>query len=190
MTNSSNFLQAMCLVVLLLVSMASAATPWRASSNSNLFPHNTQIPSTIQLQEQSSPPKTLPTKADKKTNTNNNVQATQEIPLLVDEKSTYQTTARKNEERRQSRRDLAEMGDYFTDLDIESLEEGFAVGAAFVLLLIVICLLCCCCSMCCGGGRRGGGGCSLMDILAAFCCYEMFCDDSPGCFVPMDGEMC
>lgn len=82
-----------------------------------------------------------------------------------------------------------EVNAYFTDLDINSLGEGFALGAAFVLLLIVLCLLCCCCSMCCGGGG-GGGGC-LTDILALFCCYELFCDDSPGCFVPMDGaDMC
>lgn len=83
--------------------------------------------------------------------------------------------------------------DYFSDLDIESLEEGAAVGGAFVLLLICICLLCCCCSMCCGGGGRGGGrGCSIMDMLGIYCCYEIFCDDNPGCFVPMGdgGQLC
>ena len=89
----------------------------------------------------------------------------------------------------QRHRGLQNYEDYFSDVDTESLEEGLAVGAALVLLLIIICVLCCCCSMCCGG-RRGGGGCSLMDILAMFCCYELFCDDNPGCYLPMDGELC
>jgi len=76
---------------------------------------------------------------------------------------------------------------YFNDLDDESLEEGFVIGASFVALLLLLCLICCCCSMCCGG-RMGGG---LTDIIALFCCYEICCDDTPGCFVPMadGGEM-
>lgn len=81
--------------------------------------------------------------------------------------------------------------DYFSDMDVTSLEEGLVIGAVLILLLIVLCLLCCCCSMCCGRGGGGGGGCSLMDILALFCCYELFCDDQPGCYIPMaEGDMC
>jgi hypothetical protein len=98
-------------------------------------------------------------------------------------------------------RRLQGTSDYYKDVDVESLEEGLVIGVALILVLIVLCLLCCCMSMCCGGrGRGGGGGGSgcLTDILALFCCYELFCDDSPGCgpcdFVPMDtgmgGEMC
>jgi len=88
-------------------------------------------------------------------------------------------------------RQLQDAADYFQDMDIESMEEG---AIAVLLLLLLLCFLCCCCcSMCCGGRRGGGGGgCGLTDILAMFCCYEMFCDDNPGVcgFVPMDGEMC
>ena len=188
MTKSCRFFQAMWLVMFLLVSAATAATPWTTSGNKRMFLQTTRMISREQLQQQ--PPLETPRRKSHKKTNRNTLQATQAMPMLVDEKSTNQTTVRINQVRRQSRRGLVEMEDYFTDLDIESLEEGFAVGAAFILLLICICLLCCCCSMCCGGGRRGGGGCSLMDILAAFCCYEMFCDDSPGCFIPMDGEMC
>lgn len=45
---------------------------------------------------------------------------------------------------------------------------GFVAGLAFALLILF--LLCCCC---CGGGR----GCSLWDILACVCIYELCCDD-------------
>lgn len=95
--------------------------------------------------------------------------------------SITETTTMQTPERR-----LQEGGDfseYYKDLDVESLEEGMALGGALLLIMIVLCLLCCCCQMCCGGR---GGGCSLWDMLAILCCYEMFCDDSPGCFIPMD----
>lgn len=87
------------------------------------------------------------------------------------------------------RRLPGEENDYFQDMDMSSMGEGFALGAVFILVLLVLCCLCCLCSCCCGGG--GGGGSCLTDLLAMFCCYELFCDGSPGCdFVPMDGEMC
>ena len=43
--------------------------------------------------------------------------------------------------------------------------------SALILVVIVLLLLCCCCR----GGRRGG--CSLCDILACVCIYEMCCDN-------------
>lgn len=48
-------------------------------------------------------------------------------------------------------------------------EVGFVVALVLVLLFFV-CLCCCCC------GR--GGGCSLWDIVACVCLYEMCCDDA------------
>jgi hypothetical protein len=95
-------------------------------------------------------------------------------------------------------RRLQGSSDYYKDVDVESLEEGLVLGVAFILVIIILCLLCCCLSMCCRGRGGGGGSGCLTDILALFCCYELFCDDSPGCgpcgFVPMDtgmgGEMC
>jgi hypothetical protein len=49
-------------------------------------------------------------------------------------------------------------------------EVGFLVGILVVVVLILL-LICCCCG--CG---RGGGGCSICDILAAICIWEMCCD--------------
>jgi hypothetical protein len=47
-------------------------------------------------------------------------------------------------------------------------EVGFLVIVAVILLL-----LCCCCS---GGRGRRGGGCSLCDILALVCIWDICCD--------------
>jgi hypothetical protein len=61
----------------------------------------------------------------------------------------------------------------FTNITTEQLgaaEVGFLVA---ILIIVVFLLLLCCC--CCGGGRRGGG-CSVCDILAAICIWEMCCD--------------
>jgi hypothetical protein len=55
------------------------------------------------------------------------------------------------------------------DYDLESAEAGFVAGLLCVVLLLL--LLCCCC---CGGGR--GGGCSLWDIVALACLWEICCD--------------
>jgi hypothetical protein len=55
------------------------------------------------------------------------------------------------------------------DYDLESAEAGFVAGLLCVVLLLI--LLCCCC---CGGGR--GGGCSLWDIVAIACLWEICCD--------------
>jgi hypothetical protein len=55
------------------------------------------------------------------------------------------------------------------DYDLESAEMGFVAGLLCVVLLLI--LLCCCC---CGGGR--GGGCSLWDIVALACLWEICCD--------------
>jgi len=56
----------------------------------------------------------------------------------------------------------------FGDVDWTSAEGGFAAGFFFFLILLV--LLCCCL---CGRGR----GCSLWDILACICIWELCCDD-------------
>jgi hypothetical protein len=61
-------------------------------------------------------------------------------------------------------------GDY--NFDATSAEAGFAAG---LLLLILLALLLCCC--CCGGGR---GGCSLWDLVAMVCLWEMCCDRDGG----------
>lgn len=61
-------------------------------------------------------------------------------------------------------------GDYgFGSFDAASAEAGFAAG---LLVLVLLALLLCCC--CCGGGRRGG--CSLWDLVAMVCLWEMCCD--------------
>jgi hypothetical protein len=62
----------------------------------------------------------------------------------------------------------------FTSGELGAAEIGFIVGLLF--FVVVILLLCCCC--CGGGGRgyRGRGGCSICDILALFCIWEMCCD--------------
>jgi hypothetical protein len=59
--------------------------------------------------------------------------------------------------------------DFNTD-QLGAAEVGFLVGVLVVVVLILL-LLCCCCG--CG---RGGGGCSVCDILAAICIWEMCCD--------------
>jgi hypothetical protein len=59
--------------------------------------------------------------------------------------------------------------DFNTD-QLGAAEVGFLVGILVVVVLILL-LLCCCCG--CG---RGGGGCSVCDILAAICIWEMCCD--------------
>jgi hypothetical protein len=64
-------------------------------------------------------------------------------------------------------------GSNFT-LDPSSAEAGFAVGFLFFIILVL--LLCCC--MC--GGRGGGRGCSLCDILAIVCLWELCCDRDGG----------
>jgi hypothetical protein len=57
----------------------------------------------------------------------------------------------------------------FDKLELDDAAAGFLVG--FVcLLLLVACLCCCCC--------RPGRGCSLWDLLACYCCYEICCDDA------------
>jgi hypothetical protein len=59
----------------------------------------------------------------------------------------------------------------FTNITTEQLgaaEVGFLV--AIVVIVVFLLLLCCCCC-----GRRGGG-CSVCDILAAICIWEMCCD--------------
>jgi hypothetical protein len=61
----------------------------------------------------------------------------------------------------------------YLDFDTDQLgaaEVGFLVGISVVVVLILL-LLCCCCG--CG---RGGGGCSVCDILAAICIWEMCCE--------------
>ena len=76
--------------------------------------------------------------------------------------------------RRRRRRRLPGEYDFdFGNADLASAEAGFAVGFLFFLLLI--CLLCCCL---CGGGRSRG--CSLWDILACVCIYELCCDGPGG----------
>jgi hypothetical protein len=59
--------------------------------------------------------------------------------------------------------------DFNTD-QLGAAEVGFLVGILVVVVLILL-LLCCCCGC---GGR--GGGCSVCDILAAICIWEMCCD--------------
>jgi hypothetical protein len=58
--------------------------------------------------------------------------------------------------------------------DPSSAEAGFAVGFLFFIILAL--LLCCC--LC--GGRGGGRGCSLCDILAIVCLWELCCDREGG----------
>jgi hypothetical protein len=63
-------------------------------------------------------------------------------------------------------------GDFdFGDLDMNSAEAGFA--AAVLLMILLLLFLCCCC---CG---RGGGGCSLWDLVALACLWEI-CFDRNG----------
>lgn len=63
------------------------------------------------------------------------------------------------------------------DGDFTSFEQGFV--AAFLLIVLLVILLCCCCC----------NGCSLWDILACFCLWELCCDHGAGGidsgFVPM-----
>lgn len=61
------------------------------------------------------------------------------------------------------------------DLDLESMEAGFAI-AVIVFVLLAVFLVCCCC---CGGGCVRGG-CSLWDILACVCIWELCCDKDGG----------
>jgi hypothetical protein len=58
----------------------------------------------------------------------------------------------------------------FNTNQLGTAEVGFLVGILVVVVLILL-LLCCCCGC---GGR--GGGCSVCDILAAICIWEMCCD--------------
>lgn len=53
----------------------------------------------------------------------------------------------------------------FDDMDFDSPEAQSALILLFIVLLVC----------CCWGGRRGG--CSLCDILACVCIYEMCCDN-------------
>lgn len=55
--------------------------------------------------------------------------------------------------------------DYSLDFDqFDSAEAGFLVGVLFVIALVCL-LLCCCC-----------GGCSLWDLVAIACLWELCCD--------------
>jgi hypothetical protein len=56
----------------------------------------------------------------------------------------------------------------FDNVELKGAAAGFLVGF-ICLLLLVACLCCCCC--------RPGRGCSLWDILACYCFYEICCDD-------------
>lgn len=68
----------------------------------------------------------------------------------------------------------------FEDIDVTSDQlEGAAVGFVLGILAIALCSMLSCC--CCGTGRRyRREGCSLCDILACVCLYEICCDDSRG----------
>ena len=63
--------------------------------------------------------------------------------------------------------------DDFEKLDLKSVEAGFAL--AVVLLLVVVVMFCCCC--CCPRN-----GCSLWDIVACLCIWELCCDRDGGAF--------
>ena len=69
----------------------------------------------------------------------------------------YQPQLRANQHRR--------LPGGFDAMDFDSPEAQSAV-----ILLVIVLLVCCC-----WGGRRGG--CSLCDILACVCIYEMCCDN-------------
>jgi hypothetical protein len=58
-------------------------------------------------------------------------------------------------------------------LDFNTDELGPEEIGFLVIVVVLLLLLCCCCS----GGRRGGG-CSLCDILAAICIWDMCCEGS------------
>ena len=57
----------------------------------------------------------------------------------------------------------------FGKLDFEG-EEAASLVVGILFLILLLALLCCCCC-------RGRRGCSLCDILACVCIYELCCDD-------------
>lgn len=59
----------------------------------------------------------------------------------------------------------------FSSDEIGAAEFGFLAGILFIVVLAI--LLCCCCC----GGR---GGCSLWDLVAIVCLWEMCCDRDDG----------
>ena len=68
--------------------------------------------------------------------------------------------------------------DYDFDMnELEAAEIGFLAGLIFVVILA--CMLCSCCC-------RASRGCSLCDILAIFCLWEMCCDRDGVSTVPGD----
>jgi len=81
---------------------------------------------------------------------------------------------------RQLQQDMLDFSGVFSGYELGAAELGFLVGILFIVALVL--LLCCCC---CRGGSRSS--CSLCDILAALCLYEMCCDGrggmNPGDFV-------
>jgi hypothetical protein len=60
-------------------------------------------------------------------------------------------------------------------LDFKTDELGPEEVGFLVIVAVILLLLCCCCS----GGRRRGGGCSLCDVLAAICIWDMCCEGNP-----------
>lgn len=60
----------------------------------------------------------------------------------------------------------------FEDLDVKSAEAGFAL--AVVLVIVLALMLCCCCCR--------GNGCSLWDVVACLCIWELCCDRDGGAF--------
>lgn len=82
-----------------------------------------------------------------------------------DNAATAETT-QVNAEISLNRQDRRLPGDYDFDMSQEQME-------SLLCLLVVICLVSCLCScLCCRAG-----GCSLTEILACVCLYEICCDD-------------
>lgn len=60
----------------------------------------------------------------------------------------------------------------FEDFDLKSAEAGFAL--AVVLFIVLVVMFCCCCCP--------RNGCSLWDIVACLCIWEICCDRDGGAF--------
>ena len=71
--------------------------------------------------------------------------------------------------RSRQRRLSGEYGE-FSNMDLQSAEAGFAF--AVVLFFVLVVMLCCCCCP--------GTGCSIWDIVACLCIWEICCDRNGG----------
>lgn len=88
--------------------------------------------------------------------------------LFTKNGTTKEKTLEDNHVLHVSRRRLPGGFDFDIDhYELDGVAAGFVAGLLFAFFLLA--LLCCCCC--------GGRGCSIWDVLACVCIYELCCDD-------------